>query len=398
MTILAETCHLLARTYDCPRPMCSVSFRWAFLDEGTLVPYAIAIPAQDEQNRIVPCLQGCLEAMRHEGRLGRVILVVNNTGDQTAAIASQWAIENGLPIEIITADLPPALAHAGAARRLAMDRARTFLSHGGILLTTDADSVPERTWITENLKEIADCSGLICGRVEFDKDEVAQLPPGTLETGTSETLYKRISWELDSLIDPDPINPWPHHGQVSGASLALRASAYDQVGGMPLAPCGEDRALARAFRENGLSVRHSDRPGVMTSCRLVGRAVGGMAETIALRMAQDNYLCDEGLERADQTRARALSRRRIRKALGRTVSLKKALADLSLSDEAIDRALNISSFGPLWSLLEKESPLLARKAMLRREMEAETPRLIELRDRQRSTAHTRVAAGTVDVE
>ena len=380
MTILAETCDLLANVYDCPRPECSLTFRAGVAGPRATFPYAIAIPAQNEKSRIAACLQACLAAMQHAGEFGLIVLLVNNTSDQTAQIASQWATENGLPIEIVTAELPPALSHAGAARRLAMDRARKFLGRDGVLLTTDADSLPEKAWVTENLRAIAQCSGLVCGRVDFDRDEVAELPPGTLETGTSETLYKRLSFELDSLIDPDPVNPWPHHGQVSGASLAMQASAYDLVGGIPFTPYGEDRALARAFRENNLAVQHSDKPSVVTSCRLVGRAIGGMAETIALRMAQENYPCDDGLEPANQTYSRAMYRRHVRAALEGQCPIGDALSQFDLNSDALERALRMTSFGPLWALLEKESPVLARRQMLRREMEAETPRLLELRN------------------
>ena len=152
-------------------------------------------------------------------------------------------------MEILTINLPDNLANAGVARRLAMDRARQFLGRSGALLTTDADSLPEKPWIAENLRQLAIRDALVCGRIEFDKLEVAALPPGTLESGRSETHYKSIALELDSLLDPDPLNPWPHHGQTSGASLAMRASTYDRIGGLPIVPCGEDRALAKASRE-----------------------------------------------------------------------------------------------------------------------------------------------------
>ena len=310
--------------------------------------------------------------------------MVNNTFDRTAEVAVSWARKSDVAIEIITVNLPQHRANAGVARRLAMDRARYFLGESGALLTTDADSLPEATWIAENLRELAIRDGLVCGRIDFDRREAAALPPGTLESGRSETYYRFIAFELDSLLDPDPLNPWPHHGHTSGASLAMRASAYDLIGGLPDVSCGEDRALARAFRENDLPVIHCGRVGVVTSCRTDGRASGGMADTIASRMIQDDFACDEQLEDPTQLLTRSTFRYALRSAMPLDDSRLALLAGLGLTETTFRRAARITSFGALWSLMERESPLLQRRPMYRSQMERETPRLLALLDTVRA--------------
>jgi hypothetical protein len=384
MIILEEACQVLAAHAECSAPLCAVAYRFGILDAAATSLYAIAIPARNEQSRIIPCLQACLTSMLSYGSFGVVVLAVNNTSDQTTIVAADWASQAGLPLEIISVEFPEPLAFAGAARRLAMDRARASLPPRGVLLTTDADSIPDRTWVSGNLHELADRSVLVCGSISFDEQEAAHLPPGTLETGTSETLYKLAARELVSLLDPDPVNPWPHHGQVSGASLAMRASAYDRIGGSPIVTCGEDRALAQACRENDIPVAYSSRASVITSCRLIGRAPGGMADTIAQRMTQDDFLCDEELEAPEQIWARAKLRAELRTAILDRRSLEHFIGRMRLSERARKRVLSVSRFGALWCLLETASPLLARQRISRRALEVATPRLLELLKRAKA--------------
>jgi len=366
--------------------LCLVTlFRSGDLDvAGSTSSYAVAIPARNEERRIIPCLMACLRSMKHHGRLGVLVVVVNNTTDRTAEVAVSWAREKAVAIEILSINLPGNFANAGIARRLVMDRARRFLGKSGALLTTDADSLPEDRWISENLRQLKIRDALICGRIEFDRREVAALLPGTLESGHSETYYKSIAFELDSLLDPDPFNPWPHHGQISGASLAMRASAYDRVGGLPTVSCGEDRALAQAFRENDLPVVYCGRAGVVTSCRIDGRASGGMADTIASRMLQDDFACDEQLEDAAQLLTRSTFRSALRRAMANDDARLSLLAGLGLTEATFRRASRIGSFGTLWSFLERESPLLQRRPMFRLQLERETLQLQALLDTVRA--------------
>jgi hypothetical protein len=77
-------------------------------------------------------------------------------------------------------------------------------------------------------------------------------------------------------------DPWPRHDYEGGASIALTLETYRAIGGAPVLPIGEDRALFDAVRADGRRVRHAPDVRVFTSSRLRGRAEGGTADTLEL--------------------------------------------------------------------------------------------------------------------
>lgn len=344
--------------------------------------YAIAIPARNEEDRIIACLTACAVAMSGWPEPGVIVLLVNNSEDRTAEGARAWAAKSGMDIRIVQTVFPLGLAHAGMARRRALDLAREIVGSAGYMLTTDADSCPHPDWVRESLSPLTSGrAAMVCGSVSLEAAEYAQLPADIVRRGDVEALYGETARELTSLLDPDPLNPWPFHGQQSGASLAMTAQGYDRVGGAPLRPCGEDRALVRLFLEHDLPVIYSDAARVVTSCRLKGRAAGGMADTIAARIAGDVHLCDETVEPADTVWLRASLRARLRGALSSPAHQAALMAEAGMTVAEIDAAPIFTGFGALWAFVEATAPRLARHSrMTWDEMAAEAPRLEALRD------------------
>ncbi len=346
--------------------------------ESVSTAYAIAIPARNEQERISACLDACARSIQAAGQDGAIVLLVNNSTDGTADRALAWARGKDVDIEIVDLDLPAEESHAGGARRRALQLARRRIAPSGALLTTDADSLPTRDWVGASLAGLRDGASLVCGQVELDRDELARLPARLLAMGVVEDRYRAAARELSARIDPDPANPWPHHGQASGASLAIAARAYDAIGGAPLVPVGEDRALVRLAIEHDLIVRYCDEAKVVTSCRLNGRATGGMADTIASRLDADDYICDEALEPAERTLVRATMRADLRR-LHRLGAAPSHLLRRAGLDEAQRReALAQKTFGALWHVVERHSPLLRREPFYWSRMESELPGLLDL--------------------
>jgi hypothetical protein len=93
--------------------------------------------------------------------------------------------------------------------------------------------------------------------------------------------YAMLTSEVEARIDPRPGDPWPRHEQFSGASLAVTARAYHEVGGLPPLPSSEDVALGAALRRADIEIRHSLAVRVCTSGRLDGRAPSGLAALLA---------------------------------------------------------------------------------------------------------------------
>ena len=121
------------------------------LASGLLPPCGhsvVCIPARSEARRL-PALFAALDQQRHLTRPLRVVLLLNNCGDRSLEVAEQAASKaSRCEVWILERDFSPGLAHAGSARRAAMEAGAAWLEADGaidgVLLTTDADADPGR--------------------------------------------------------------------------------------------------------------------------------------------------------------------------------------------------------------------------------------------------------------
>jgi hypothetical protein len=109
--------------------------------------------------------------------------------------------------------------------------------------------------------------------------------------------YDKLLDQIHALLDPDPFDPWPRHTEHSGASLAVTLEAYRRAGGIPPMAVGEDRAFAEALRRVDAHIRHAPTVRVIVSGRIIGRAAGGMADTICRRLTRPDEMLDEDSNR-----------------------------------------------------------------------------------------------------
>jgi cellulose synthase/poly-beta-1,6-N-acetylglucosamine synthase-like glycosyltransferase len=255
----------------------------------------IAVPARDEAGNIGECLRAINQAAAFADRHEVTILVlVNNTSDGTADIARSTLLPSvQLVVEEVV--LPPGTAHAGGARRAAMDCAAALFGPDAILMTTDADSQVDSKWIAANVAEIVRGADAVAGVIAFNKQTRRQLD-SVLRSRAPEWLLAEKHAILGVLIDPKSYDPWPTHIWAWGASFAITASAYKRVGGVPNVPLCEDRALANAVEAHDLKLRHSHMPLVYTSARTVGRAPGGFADLLTDYARYPATICDAALE------------------------------------------------------------------------------------------------------
>ena len=248
----------------------------------------VAIPVKDEEERLPACLRALALQLDRLGRpipptLIRVVVFANNCTDRSASLARK--LGGGLPLDVrvVEARLPPAAAHAGNARRAAMDIAEAWLVEGGerdgVILTTDADSQVAPNWIAENLAAFEAGAEAVLGRIDLD-GEGKFLPDALHRRGELEDTYERLLTELSWLLDPLEHNPWPHHATISGASLGITRAAYCRVGRLPRVPLGEDKALIALLSRQDARIRYCPTVHVITSGRTNGRAPGGVADTL----------------------------------------------------------------------------------------------------------------------
>jgi GT2 family glycosyltransferase len=327
----------------------------------------VAIPARNEAERIEECLRS-LDRQSH--RPDRVVLLVNNSTDKTVPLARLLARQIGLSLEIIDCCLPPTLSNAGHARRLAMNAAAANAFDYDALLTTDADTIVPPNWVEANLAVLAAGADAVCGRAILNPREAHAIPE---HLQADDRLERHLIYLLDALaweLDPEPHDAPPRHVEASGASLAVTASAYRRVGGIPDKASGEDRAFVRALWMMDAAIRHEPSVHVIVSGRIFGRARGGMADTIRRRLVQQDELTDEGIEPAYRAVRRYSLRHLVRRAWA-SGDIGQLPVALGLPPAIIREALRLPYFGGAWAALENLSPALVRQRVPFRELAAE---------------------------
>ena len=321
----------------------------------------VAVPVRNEAERITACLRA-LDAQEGlaPNTLG-VVLFLNNCTDGTGEIVAGLLPSLSIPVRVLNEDY--AGAHAGWARRKAMDEAAAWLGEaGGAILSTDADSRVPPNWVARTLAAIDAGADAVAGRVELDVEEGKLLPDMLHARGRLEDIYDALITEAEARIDPDPHDPWPCHRTTIGATLAVTRDAYLAVGGMPEIPLGEDGAFIARLIAHGKRVRHAPDVCVTISARLTGRAPGGVADTIRSRCEEPDALCDARMETFARCVRRYLWRAKFRRmhATG-ALARDRAWSDwLGISPEDAARIAALP-LGHAISEAEKASPRLAYK-------------------------------------
>ncbi|AWV21365.1 Glycosyltransferase involved in cell wall biogenesis [Roseomonas mucosa] len=347
------------------------------LPPGPPPPALVAIPARDEAEAMPVCLAAlAAQAMPDglplaPGRFG-VVLLVNNSRDGTAALARDMAGRLPFPLLVLEESLPPELAHAGEARRRAMEAAAFWLERDAVpdavLLTTDADGRPARDWVARNLLALEAGADAVLGLITVDPEEHERALPAALrQRSAEEERYDSLLVELAARLDPDPADPWPRHDCESGASMAVALDAYRRAGGLPSQALGEDRAFCDALRRIDARLRHAPEAVVEVSCRLHGRAQGGMADTMRFLIgATDAPIegrLEPALDAARRYRLRALARRLFRAPLDAVAA---EAAGFGLEGPALAALLAQPSFGRAWEAVAAASPALRQRTPLER--------------------------------
>ena len=334
----------------------------------------VAIPACNEAERIADCLASL--AVQHDGagsplpsHVFAVLVLANNCRDETAAVVRELVGLMPFRLVLVEETLPPHRSNAGWARKLAMDRAADLLDRpDGVILTTDADSCVDGTWVSATLAAIDRGVDAVAGYIEAQPRELIRLGPAFLQRGRVEDTYLALLAEIVGLCDPLPHDPWPNHRVASGASLAVTLAAYRAIGGLPPEPIGEDAALRAALLDNGFTIRHAVDVSVVTSCRFDGRAPGGAADTMRFRHAHPEAYCDSDMEPARRAVRRALWKGRWRRLHSgeRGRDFLRSCHRFGLHPSAMTRlAEQHRYFEPFWRAIAADSPVLARAKPLR---------------------------------
>jgi GT2 family glycosyltransferase len=267
-------------------------------ERNTRPSVVVGIPVKNEAARIADCLQALGAQKDFGNHCVAVVLLLNNCTDSTASVVRQVASELPIVVHSLEFDLPPHEANAGFARRMVMEDASALVDPAGVLLTTDADGRVDSRWLALNLRALSEGADAVAGRIDIDPLEAALIPARLHEDDARECAYADLIDRINASFDPDPDDPLPRHNEHSGASIAVKAAIYRRVGGFPGIALGEDRTFFQALRQVDARIRHAPEVRVVVSGRTVGRAAGGMADTIRRRLARPDPIVDDRLEPA----------------------------------------------------------------------------------------------------
>lgn len=251
---------------------------------------SVIIPARNEETNIERTLtsfshQRNLDGTPLDSDTYELLLLANNSTDRTAEVSREFVRQNpGVNVHIIEATLATEIAHVGTARKLLMDLACARLEENRLInpgplaiLSTDADSVVAPDWIAQNLAAIEDDAEVVGGVINLMPGDLDGLEAGTRFAYELDAELNALIAEVESVLDPDPADPWPRHLNHFGASLACTPEAYRRCGGMPPVTPLEDVAFVDELRKVSARIRHSPAVHIFTSARLDGRADVGLS-------------------------------------------------------------------------------------------------------------------------
>jgi glucosyl-3-phosphoglycerate synthase len=241
----------------------------------------VVVPARDEAERVGACLRALADQRDIDDRAYEVVVVLDGCRDATCERVLEVGAERAdLRLHVVELAVSSGVGHA---RRLGMDLAceRLFAvgRAGGLIASTDADSVVDGNWLAAQLVLVRAGAQAIGGRIELDDLEARALPREALERREHEAGRRmRVVLERGAARD----EPIAEHHQFSGASLALTAAAYRECGGLPVSAALEDEALERELSNRGIPICRSGSVRVRTSARTEGRAARGLAHDLTV--------------------------------------------------------------------------------------------------------------------
>jgi glucosyl-3-phosphoglycerate synthase len=239
----------------------------------------VVVPARDEEDLIASCLRALATQTGVGPHDYEVLLVLDRCTDGTRDRAVEAAAAH--PRLRLHYLVGPGLG-SGHARRVGMDAScERLVGLGrpeGLIASTDADTVVARDWLSAQLDAAEQGARAIGGRIELGE--------GTLSRAVIRWHSERgRSRHQKILADPDRLGT-AEHWQFSGASLALTAETYAQVGGLAPRATLEDERLELVLREQRIPIERLLSVRATTSSRLKGRASRGLAHDLAAAAAR----------------------------------------------------------------------------------------------------------------
>ncbi len=246
----------------------------------------VVIPCFDEPD-LIRTLDSVSLAERPSSVEVSVLIVINHSQKASADLKSRnlgtlhstdkWIRtrqRSNLKFEVQLVELPPIHAGVGLARKVGMDDALRIFhksDYDGVILCLDADCTVDNNYFVSISRAFDEASVKGASlHFEHEIDEVGSTTEGIV-------LYELY---LRYYINALKYTRYPMATQTIGSSMAVRASAYERVGGMNRRKAGEDFYFIHKLLPQGGFVEIVDttvRPSSRVSERVpfgTGAAIG----------------------------------------------------------------------------------------------------------------------------
>lgn len=284
----------------------------------------VVIPVRNEADNLQRVIQALAQQVNDEGcsidfDSYEILLLANNCSDKTVSVARKLSrLYPALRLHTIAVSLPKSTACVGKARQMAMDEAYRRLSSigikGRIIASTDGDTEVSPNWISALITEFDQGVDAVGGRILTHRANAPEIDKCVSLYFLRILGHDYLTSQIECLLDPQPHDSWPRHGQYYGANMAVSAEMYGKIGGMPSVKDEEDVALYKQLKRADAKIRHSLSVRVLTSARRNGRATGGLAERLEELAQTSQEKKAIFVELPQITEARILVRKQLRQA------------------------------------------------------------------------------------
>lgn len=284
---------------------------------------SIVIPVRDEAENLAKVLDAFASQVDLQNRpldsdIYEVIVLANNCRDVSAETAREWQKRNPrIKLHVAEIFLSPKHSNIGFVRRRLMNEAFRRLtakkSGGGIIATTDGDTLVAPDWIAATIEEIKRGADAVGGRILMGAAELAQMNERARYFHLLDEEYRLLVAEYECHLDRLCHDVFPRHHQHFNGSFAVTTEAFKLAGGIPEVPFLEDIAFYHALLRIDAKVRHSPAVRVFTSSRHSGRSKIGLS----FQLNEWKKLGENGailtVEPASAIRGKVLARRILRR-------------------------------------------------------------------------------------
>jgi hypothetical protein len=246
--------------------------------------WAVIVPAQNEADYIADALIALNESARMADREVAVLVFANGCTDATCDVAERAAsFTRALHVETVAETLPAGNAHAGGARRRAVEIAlQAFnLRSEDLIFSTDADARVRPDLFIRMGDAFSHGADVVLAQLAYRQDRYHPAPRAALRKASRYAAWRQRVRQLVETVRTGTIPSPPLHDEYGGAGIAARLTTYASLGGFPAVPSEEDKRFVAAADLSGFNVCRQSGAIVEVCTRLKGRAAGGMADTLA---------------------------------------------------------------------------------------------------------------------